>query len=99
MKYLINAFGVNLAKGFFTNFPSLAIGSAPPLLISLPPETKSIVFFDTRTPSKVSTSASSIRNVFDKTVKMVEDSDRTRMAAVRGARGPEVIAMIAICGR
>lgn len=29
---------------------------------------------------------------------MVEDSDRTRMAAVRGARGPDVIPMTAICG-
>lgn len=99
IKYLIKAFGVNFANGFFTNVPNLAIGSVPPLLISLPPETKSIVFFDTRTPSKVSTSASSMRNVLERMVKMVEDSDRTRIAAVSGASGPEVIAMTANCGR
>lgn len=40
-----------------------------------------------------------MRNVLERMVKMVEDSDRTRMAAVSGARGPEVIAMTAICGR
>lgn len=57
-----------------------------------------MVFLDTKTPSKVSTKASSIKKVFDKMVKMVEDSDKTSMAAVSGARGPEVIAMIAIWG-
>lgn len=39
-----------------------------------------------------------MRNVLDKMVKMVEDSDKTRMAAVRGARGPDDNSITANCG-
>ena len=72
--------------------------SLPPL-ICLPSETRSVVFVETRTPSKVSTSASSMRKVLERIVKRVEDSDRTSRAAEMAARGPDVNAMTAIWGR
>ena len=85
--YRIRALGANLANGFLINFPSFAIGSDP-AFICLPLDTRSVVFFDRRTPSKVSTKASSIKNVLLRIVNKVELSLRTSSAALMAAKGP-----------
>lgn len=94
----MRAFGVNLTKGFFSSFPNLAIGS-PPALICLPSDTKSVVFFDSRAPSKVSVRASSMRKVLLRMVIRVELSLRTSKAPLMAARGPLVKAIMAAWGR
>ena len=98
MRYRIIAVGVNFMKGFLTSLPSFAIGSLPDL-ICLPSDTKSVVFLDRSTPSNVSVSASSTRNVLLRSVKRVELSLRTSKAALTAAKGPLVKAMTAIWGR
>ena len=77
-----------MAKGFLISLPSLAIESPVPDLIWRPELRRSVVFFDSRVPSKVSTRASSTRNVLDRTVNRVDDSERVRSAAETAASGP-----------
>ena len=98
IKYRMMAFGVNFANGFFNSFPSRAIGS-PPALICLPSETRFVHSFESRVPSKVSIRASSMRNVFEMRLIIVELSLSVRSAAEKAATGPEVKAMMAACGR
>ena len=98
IKYLIKAVGVNFINGCLTSFPSFAMGLLP-ALICLPLETRSVVFFETKTPSKVSVRAPSIKKVLLRMVKIVELSLRTRSAALIAARGPLVKAMTAVCGK
>ena len=98
MKYRMIAEGVNFAKGRLANFPSFAMGSFPDL-IWRPPETRLVVFFETSVPSNVSVSASSMRKVLLRMVMRVELSLRTRRAALTAAKGPDVKAIIAACGR
>ncbi len=91
------ALGVNLARGDLTSVPNFAIGS-PPALTCRPSDTRSVVFLDNSTPSKVSTRASSIRKVLLNIVNRVELSLRTSKAAVIAASGPLVKAMTAAWG-
>ena len=92
------ASGANLANGFFINLPSLAMGS-PPDFICLPSDTRFVQSRESRVPSNVSISASSIRKVLESRLMMVELSLRVRNAAVTAATGPEVKAITAACGR
>lgn len=92
------ALGLNFANGVLSNFPSFAIESFPPL-ICLPSDTKLVHSFERRVPSKVSTRASSRKKVRDRRLTSVELSLNVRNAADTAATGPEVNAMIAICGR
>ena len=98
MTYRINAFGVNFAKGFFSIFPSRAIGS-PPALICLPSESRFVHSFESSVPSNVSMRASSMRNVLERRLMRVELSLSVRSAAEKAAIGPEVKVMTAACGR
>lgn len=91
------AFGVNLAKGVLTILPSLAMVS-PPLLICRPPLTKFVQSCFTRVPSNVSTRASSRKNDRDMMLLIVELSLSVSKAADIAAAGPDVNAMMAICG-
>lgn len=87
-----------MASGDLTSLPSFAIGS-PPALSCRPSDTRSVVFLDNSTPSKVSTRASSIKKFLLRIVNRVELSLSTSKAAVIAASGPLVKAMTAAWGR
>lgn len=96
-RYRMIALGVNLAKGFLANLPSRAIVS-PPVLICRPSLTRFVQSCFRSVPSNVSTSASSMKNVRDSKLTIVELSLSVSRAADIAAAGPEVNAMMAICG-
>lgn len=72
---------------------------SPPALTCLPSETKFVHSLESNVPSNVSINASSIRNVRERRLMMVELSLSVRRAAENAATGPEVNDIIAACGR
>jgi len=90
----MRALGENLANGDLASLPSREIES-PPDLICLPPDTRFVHSLDSSVPSKVSTSASAMKNVLDSKLTRVELSLKVSKAADTAAIGPDVKAMSA----
>ena len=100
MTYLIKAFGVNFSNGDLMSLPSLAMGSLKfPDLSWRPSDKMAVCLLATKTPSKVSTKASWIKNVLESSVMSVELSDSVNSTVETAARGPLTKTSTASCGR
>lgn len=98
--YLINALGVNFSKGDLISLPSFAMGSLKfPDLSWRPSARTAVCLLATRTPSKVSTKASWIKKVLERSVMRVELSLSVSRTVVNAASGPLTKTKTASCGR